>query len=75
MEIAGPAAEGMAKLLNKRDFQALSGFPSPRIRATIRRRQMGKSNRPGLFPPAWLFMPKRAIGWAKFRAYMVQTHP
>jgi hypothetical protein len=27
------------------------------------------------FPPQWLFEPKRAIGWAKFRAYMLQTHP
>jgi hypothetical protein len=29
----------------------------------------------GLFPPAWLFMPKSVIGSAKFRAYMLQTHP
>jgi hypothetical protein len=27
------------------------------------------------FPLPWLFEPKRAIGWAKFRAYMLQTHP
>ena len=28
-----------------------------------------------LFPPAWVFELNRAIGWAKFRAYMRQTHP
>jgi hypothetical protein len=29
----------------------------------------------GRFPSAWLFMPKRAIGRAKFSAYMLLTHP
>jgi hypothetical protein len=29
----------------------------------------------GLFPWAWGFMPKSAIGRAKFRAYMLLTHP
>jgi hypothetical protein len=28
-----------------------------------------------LFSRVWLFEPKRAIGWAKFRAYMQQARP
>jgi hypothetical protein len=35
----------------------------------------GQEHRLGLLPPSWLFMTKRAIGQAKFRAYMLQTHP
>jgi hypothetical protein len=27
------------------------------------------------FPPTSVFEPNHAIGWAKFRAYMLQTHP
>jgi hypothetical protein len=67
-----------SKLLNMRDFRALEGFPLPaetRYNSfPANRRQTGAEHRPGLFPPAWLFMPKRAIGSAKFRAYMLQTH-
>jgi hypothetical protein len=37
--------------------------------------QTGKVCRLGRFPLAWLFMPKGAIGRAKFRAYMLLTHP
>jgi hypothetical protein len=67
------------KLLNMRDFQAGSGFPpgsKTRYNLTlVNPWQTGESTGLGLFPPAWLFMPKLAIGPAKFRAYMLQTHP
>jgi hypothetical protein len=58
-----------------RDFQAVSDFPSRPKRATIRRPQTGDSIGLAYFREAWLFMPKRAIGRAKFRAYMLLTHP
>jgi hypothetical protein len=40
---AGLATRLHAKLLNMRDFQASSGFPSQRKRATIRWWQLGNS--------------------------------
>jgi hypothetical protein len=62
-----------------RDFRALSGFPSQPKRATIAVPQTGESiglaYSLGLFPQARPLMSKRAIGRAKFRAYMLLTHP
>jgi hypothetical protein len=57
-----------------RDFRASSGFPlwvKTRYNSAVGDR---REHWLGLFPPAWLFMPKRAIGQAKFRAYMLQAH-
>ena len=64
-----------SKLLNVRDFRACQGFP---LAAKTRYNSLVANRRelwPGQFPPAWLFMPKRAIGPAEFRAYMLLTHP
>jgi hypothetical protein len=76
---SGPHASdrhrGCPKLLNMRDFRALSGFPSQPKRATIRRPQTGESIGLAYFPLARPLMPRRAIGRAKFRAYMLLTHP
>jgi hypothetical protein len=59
-----------------RDFQGMIGFP---LAAKTRYNPLlGKPARAvglALFPPTWVFEPNRAIGWAKFRAYMLQTHP
>jgi hypothetical protein len=73
------AAWAHPKLLNMRDFQAGSGFPpgsKTRYNLTpVNPLANRREHRLGLFPSARLFVPKRAIGPAKFRAYMVQTHP
>jgi predicted lipid-binding transport protein (Tim44 family) len=66
----GPPPRVHSKLLNMRDFRALSGFP---LAAKTRYNSMVANRLEhclGLFPPAWPFMPKRAIGQAKFRAYI-----
>jgi hypothetical protein len=73
LRAARPAFGVPPKLLNMRDFQALSGFPSQQKRATIR---VGKRVRARAWsvPAAWHFMPD--AHWpAEFRAYMVQIHP
>ena len=70
-----PLPEPGPKLLNMRDFRALSGFPSQLKRATIRWPQTGGSIGLAYFREARPFMPTRAIGRAKFRAYMQLTHP
>jgi hypothetical protein len=68
------AAEGHAKLLNMRDFRASSGFP-PAVKTRYNRVSGKPAKAVGLalFLPLWLFRPRTAIGWAKFRAYMLQT--
>jgi hypothetical protein len=61
---------GQPKLLNKRDFQAGSGFPLSRKGATIRPTSAPVDAILAVFPQTRRSVPKRAIGWAKFRAYM-----
>jgi len=64
-----------SKLLNMRDFRALSGFPlqvKTRYNSTCGYRV--KASAWPIFTVV-AFMPGRAIGQAKFRAYMLQTHP
>jgi hypothetical protein len=71
---AGPAPDPHSKLLNMRDFRARSGFPlagKTRYNLLVANR---REPRLGLFSSAWLFVPRSAIGQAKFRAYMLQTH-
>jgi hypothetical protein len=63
-----------SKLLNKRDFQAGSGFPQRWKRATIRPKLAPMDTTLAGFPQGWRAVPKRAIGWAKFRAYMGEAH-
>ena len=70
-----PPPKAGPKLLNMRDFRALSGFPSQPKRATIRWPQTGGSIGLAYFRDARPFMPGCAIGRAKFRAYMQLTHP
>jgi hypothetical protein len=50
------------KLLNMRDFPTFEGFPPPpktRYNSFLANRRRASAC---LFPPAWLFMPNRAIG-------------
>jgi hypothetical protein len=74
----GPPPRARLKLLNMRDFRALSGFPSGPKRATTHQPQTGESiglaHFLGPIPQPRPLMPKRAIGRAKFRAYMQLTH-
>jgi hypothetical protein len=52
------------------------GFPlATKTRYNSSRGKPAKAVGFARFPPPWLFEPKRAIGWAKFRAYMLLTHP
>jgi hypothetical protein len=70
---SGTTLQARLKLLNMRDFQPLSGFPSQPKRATIARSQTGEII--GLAnPQTRVLKPKRAIGRAKFRAYMQLIH-
>ena len=64
-----------SKLLNMRDFRASEGFPSLPKGATIQPWQPGKSTGLAHFRRHGLDHAKRAIGLAKFRAYMLQTQP
>jgi hypothetical protein len=59
--------------LNKRDFQAGSGFLLFQKRATIRPKSAPIGVTLAVFSKARPSVPKRAIGWAKFRAYMVEA--
>jgi hypothetical protein len=64
-----------SKLLNMRDFRARSGFPlhvKTRYNSTCgyRVKSIGLA-----YFTVLAFVSGRAIGQAKFRAYMLQTHP
>jgi hypothetical protein len=72
---AGLVLRMASKLLNMRHFRTFEGFPleaKTRYKSDMATRD---GLRLGLFPPAWPFMPKPAIGQPQFRAYMQQTHP
>jgi hypothetical protein len=52
------------------------GFPlTAKTRYNSRLGKPAKAVGLTLFPPTSVFEPNRAIGRAKFRAYMLQTHP
>jgi hypothetical protein len=59
-----------------RDFRASSGVSSDRENALqFAKWRTGESIGLAQFHRHGFFMPKRVIGQAKFRAYMLQTHP
>jgi hypothetical protein len=62
--------------LNMRDFRALSGFPlGMKTRYNSACGYRVRASAWAYFHCHGFFMPRRAIGQAKFRAYMLQTHP
>jgi hypothetical protein len=73
-QIRGNGGQRAAYIVEYARFPGRTGFPLATKKRYNSLVANGRKRRLGLFPSALLFMPRSAIGRAKFRAYMLLIH-